>query len=229
MIPPRKPDGVQEVIWLSHPLDAATPAYGGGSGLSVEPLTQIEAGDTANTLRLSFPNHLSTHVDVPAHFFSGGATLSDYSPYEWVFLRPELVDVDITAGELVRPSHIPADSLSDIDLLLIRTGYEAQRHTDAYWAEGPGLSAELAGWIRGTFPSIRAVGMDLISITSRLHRDEGREAHQVLLGPTGRGDPVLLIEDMALAHVQQQLDWVLVSPLRIWDADGSPATVWGFS
>jgi len=71
--------------------------------------------------------------------------------------------------------------------------------------------------------------MDLISVTSREHREEGRAAHRAFLDPAGEGNPVLLIEDMALAHVRGALRAVCVSPLRVRDADGGPCTVFGWS
>ena len=43
-----------KVVWLSHPLSPEIPAYGGGEGMRIEPITQIAAGDTANTSRLCF-------------------------------------------------------------------------------------------------------------------------------------------------------------------------------
>ena len=52
-----------EVVWLSHPLSPESPAYGGGEGMRIEPITQIAAGDTANTSHFVLPNHLGTHVD----------------------------------------------------------------------------------------------------------------------------------------------------------------------
>ena len=47
----------------SHPISTDSPAYGGGEGMRIQPLTQIAAGDTANTSRLILPNYLGTHVD----------------------------------------------------------------------------------------------------------------------------------------------------------------------
>ena len=65
--------------------------------------------------------------------------------------------------------------------------------------------------------------MDLISISSYSNRDEGRKAHHAFLNPI-EGEPILLIEDMKLDHVTR-LKKVIVAPLLIDNADGSPCTV----
>lgn len=221
------PDDLNAVR-LSHELDEWTPAYGGGRGLEVVRSTSIAKGDTANTLLLTLPNHLGTHVDTPAHFFEDGAGLSDYQPDDWLFTRPILVDVDTPSGELIGPEALAEEVPGDADLLLLRTGHGLARHTEAYWREGPGLAPDLGFWLRAERPSIRAVGMDLISVTSRLDRESGRAAHRAFLDPKGQGEPIRLIEDMRLVDCPERVAVVIVAPLALRVADGAPVTVWGF-
>ncbi len=213
---------------LSHPLRPSTPAYGGGEGLTVRPLTAIARGGTANTVELSFPNHLGTHVDLPAHFFDGASTLTDFPPDSWIFTCPALLDVQPSPDGLIHPEGLLGPVPRGADLLLLRTGHEGTRGTDEYWASGPGLSPALGTWLRDERSQVRAVGMDLISVTSRLNRDAGRAAHRAFLDPHGVGAPVLLIEDMALRDCPHHLRFVLVSPLMLGDGDGAPVTVWAF-
>ena len=217
------------IVRLSHPLSESTPAYGGGAGLRVQRLTSISGGDTANSLRLDLPNHLGTHVDAPSHFFDGAPTLSDYAPEDWIFSRPILVDVKVPSGALVGPEHLGDELPPDTDLLIVRTGHGRRRGEPSYWEGGPGLSAELGTWLRNERPGVRAVGMDLISVTTRLNRAAGREAHRAFLDPAGAGEPIRLIEDMWIDKSIPSLSWAVVVPLELQDADGAPVTVWGFS
>ena len=217
------------ITWLSHPLSLNTPAYGGGEGMQIESITQIAAGDTANTSRFVLPNHLGTHIDAPRHFFDSGATLTDYSAEFWIFDTPILVDVPGDDGYLISSKDVEAVLTPNTDLLLLRTGYEAFRDNTRYWKHNPGLAPEFGKWIRESFPNIRAVGMDIISVTSRHHRIKGREAHRTLLDPNAYGNPVLPVEDMALGHVNWRLDRVIISPLRVNNADGGPCTIFGLS
>lgn len=130
-------DRAEPPVWLSHPLGPETAAYGGGEGLEVTRLTAIERGDTADTLRLSLPNHLGTHVDVPAHFFQGARRLLSYGPTDWIYRRPVIMDVEIESGDLVEPEDLPGALPEDTDLLLLRTGTRSIGETTPTGKEDP--------------------------------------------------------------------------------------------
>lgn len=219
---------MDSLVWLSHELAETTPAYGDGEGFAREALSRISEGDTANTVRLILPNHLGTHVDAPRHFAEEGKTLSEYPAPFWVFEHPVLLDVPGEEGHLVSPEDVAGRLPEETDLLLLRTGFERVRGQEAYWAKNPGISPELGGWLRANYPTVRAIGMDVISVTSRLHRIEGREAHRALLDPDRPGEPVLAIEDMALARATGRLSRVVVAPLRVQRGDGGPCTVFAW-
>lgn len=221
-------EGSRPPVLLSHPMSTKTPAYGGARGVEIEALSRISDGDTANSCRVSMPNHIGTHVDAPYHFFDDGRRLTDFEPGYWIFREPVLLDVDVPSGELVGPEWVE-DLSESCDLVLLRTGHEAVRDQDEYWQAGCGLSPELGEWLRANRPNVRAVGMDLISVTSRLRRAEGRTAHRAFLNSEAEGDPLLLIEDMKLAECPDALSIVLVSPIFFEALDGAPVTVWGFS
>ena len=212
-------------IYLSHPFSNDTPLYGGANDINISRVGSIQTGDTANTLNLSFPNHSGTHVDVPYHFFEDGKKLTDYDASFWLFHHPVCVDVCGDDGYLVKYDDV-VDSINlDTDLLLIRTGYEKYRDENIYWQKNPGLSVDLAKELRLKHPNVRAVGMDVISTTSRLHREEGRKAHREFLGTKYKSNPIILIEDMSLNDYTDKLKKIIVLPLLISGADGSPCTI----
>ncbi|GAF94079.1 unnamed protein product, partial [marine sediment metagenome] len=70
-------------IQLSYKIDVETPAYGGKQGFLLTPLSSIEKGDSANTSKWEFPNHLGTHIDFPYHFFQNGQTVEDFPTDFW--------------------------------------------------------------------------------------------------------------------------------------------------
>lgn len=214
-------------VLLSHPMAEDTPAYGNGVGVRIRKTTSIAGGDTANTVEITLPNHIGTHVDVPAHFFDGGMTLTEYPAKSWLFHRPVLRDVQPGESGLIEPEGLE-DLPHDTDLLILRTGHGRMRNEEVYWSGGPGLSPALGTWLRDARPSVAAVGMDLISVTSRLHREAGRAAHRAFLDPAGSGQPIRLIEDMDVENAPGDLARVLVSPFMLQSADGAPVTVWGF-
>ena len=213
--------------YLSYELSTGSPVYGGRAGLRVKEVSKIDNGDTANSLEVTFPNHFGTHVDVPRHFFNDGKKLTDYKASFWIFNHPQCVNVPCGDGDLVRFTDIDETINKQTDLLLLRSGYEKYRRESRYWEKSPGISYELAKELRTNHQKIRAVGVDFISITSRLHRKEGRKAHMEFLGNHYDSDPIILIEDMALKSYTEDISQVIVLPLMIANADGAPCTVIG--
>lgn len=223
----QKPDNAarqSEWIWLSHPLAPDTPSYGGGEGLELHSSKSMASGDSCNTAKLVFSNHLGSHVDAPRHFYSEGLTVDAYAPDEWIFSLPSLIDIPLNAPELITPEHLSAvlpHSSYDVDLLLIRTGFEGWRCDRRFWEAAPGLHPDLAAWLRVRFPRLRAIGVDCISVSSFQHREAGRAAHKALLGAGWR-----LFEDLALANLSEgRIRSVIALPLRIAHGDGAPCTI----
>ncbi len=219
------PVGTGRWIWLSHALATNTPAYGGGTGLSIDVEKDMARGDSCNAVRLELSNHLGSHVDAPRHFFAAGKGVTDYSPEQWMFHHPLLLDLNVDAGELVGVPHVEplcAEPEADTDLLLLRTGMERSRMEAAYWRESPGFSADLAPWLLDRFPLLSAIGLDTLSISSLRYRDEGRLAHRAFLGREVR-----IFEDLALGAIYPgaSLESVIALPLRIADGDGAPCSV----
>lgn len=213
-----------EWLWLSHVLTVDTPAYGGGDGLGIKHEKSLCAGDSCNAVRLDLHNHLGSHVDAPLHFISGGRSVESYAPEEWMFTSPLLVELPLDGAVLITPEMLESvlsDAASSPDLLLIRTGFEQYRKEERFWKNGPGLAATLAPWLKEKFPSLMAVGVDFISISSMQHREEGRAAHRALLGAGIR-----LFEDLALSGVLTwRLHQVIALPLRFSNADGAPCSI----
>lgn len=210
-------------IWLSHVLDSATPQYGGSGKLEIQSASRISQGASCNSSLIILPNHTGSHVDAPNHFIDGGKTLEDYSPEQWIFGAPKVLDCPCDQPELIGPEVLPDPTPQDeeVDLLLFRTGFELYRQERRYWELGPGLSPRLAEIIKQRFPRLKAVGVDFISINSYQHRPAGREAHKIFLG-----NEVLLFEDLRLHETKHQnLTQVIALPLRFQQGDGAPCSM----
>jgi len=218
---------MSSIIYLSYALSENSPLYGNNKGIELKPMQQQNKGDSCNTMLWTLPNHAGTHIDTPRHFSKDGKTISDYPADFWVFNRIEVADISdkMTNDHIVTLEDLSDFNIDDPDLLLIKTGFARFRGTDQYTLSPPGVSSETANWLREKFPSIRCVGMDLISVSSYGNREEGRNAHKAFLAPP-TGKPILLIEDMDLDFVGE-LEKVIVSPIRVENADGAPCTVFG--
>ncbi len=214
-------------VWLSHKLERTTPLYGGAQDLEIRSDRSLEAGDSCNSSLLRLPSHAGTHVDVPFHFLATGKVIDDYPPEAWIFDSPLVIDAPAEAGQLLSPNDLPSlpGRERSVDLVLLRTGFEGNRHTDLYWQRGPGLAPELAACLIDRYPDLRAVGVDFLSISSLQHREAGRAAHRAFLGRD-----VVIIEDMTLSELGRdgRLERVQVFPLRFEGGDGAPCTAVGW-
>ena len=217
------------IKYLSHYLSEKTPLYGNGEGIYFTSDKEIEKGDSCNTTNLTFPNLSGTHIDFPYHFNPDGKTLNDFPVSYWQFDQVKMADLTgkVNDGQIIEPELFTGLGNIETELLLIKTGYGAYRGTDRYTLTPPGLSANLAPFLRKNFPRLRCIGMDLISISSYSNREEGQKAHHAFLNPE-EGEPILLIEDMKL-NVDGPFNTVIVAPLLIDNADGAPCTVLAYT
>lgn len=211
--------------FLSHRLDQATPGYGGKSGFSATLVKSITLGESNNSSHWELSNHIGTHVDAPFHFDQNGATVDTFLADFWIFNRPELIDRPASDSEIIGIEEWARAISVETDIVLLRTGFESKRSQRDYWENNPGLAPDLGSWLRENRPNLRVIGFDFLSVTSYQNRSLGRLAHQAFLTETGRGAPLLPLEDMALARLKCSPKTVIVSPLRVVGADGAPVTV----
>jgi kynurenine formamidase len=213
-------------IYLSHALGQKTPAYGGGEGFYKTIAKSMAKGDSCNTERWTFSNHLGTHTDFPRHFTAHGRTIDDYPLSFFMFSRIGFADMGQVAGGRIisRQDLEPMVLPEDIEILLIKTGFSHKRSLPAYWQENPGFSPDLADWLREAFPSLRVLGFDSISLSSFSHRDLGRQAHKRFLD---HERPILPLEDMDLSGIggASRLKQVIVAPWVVRGADAVQCTV----
>lgn len=216
-------------VYLSHPLSVGQPAYGGSPGtLEIAPLKAVRLGDSSHTFRVVLDNHAGTHVDAPAHFFENAATTVDYPPDFWIFRNPQVIDIAAKPAQLLDVALIDGKIKNTTDLLIIRTGFQSRRGQADYGTHNPGIHADVGFWLREHFPLVRAIGLDLVSLSSYQNRPAGRVAHKAFLDPEGKGNPIVIIEDMDLAKDLNGLTKVVVAPLLVEGIDSAPCTIIGF-
>lgn len=201
---------MKKVLILSHIIDEKTPLYAGRKGIAIKDKSFI------------LPMHTGTHLDVPRHFLSRGKTITDLLGKELIFNKVCLAKIKtVKPGQII--DEFSLSRIKDCNLLIIRTGFENNRKKDVYWKNSPALDANLALWLKKNCPSVRAVGIDCISISNLRNRKLGRQAHKAFLG-----NGILLIEDMKLKGLKGTPDSVIVAPLLIEGAEAAPCTVFAF-
>ena len=109
------------------------------------------------------------------------------------------------------------------DLLIIKTFYGHFRGEASYWENGPGFLPEVASLLKKRMPFLRAIAFDSISLTNFQNREVGRAAHKAFL----IDHDLLILEDLNLSGIDEKtrLKRVIVSPLRMKNADGAPVTI----
>lgn len=169
---------------------------------------------------------MSTHIDLPFHFDANGKKQEDYVAEDFVCGSISLIDIPCNHGVLINKGSFPWHQInSTTELLLIRTGYEKLRQSEQYWNDNPGIDPELCDYLITQFKKLRCIGFDFISLSSANYKIEGRMAHSALLKPKNDSEPVLIIEDMTLAHAPSKINKVIVAPLRVEHSNGGAVTV----
>jgi len=216
-------------ICLSHIISQSTPAYGNRDRVFIRDNSSILKGETANSSCWIFSNnHIGTHIDSPRHFSATGKKTHEFNFNDFFYDKVQLVDISCDSGILISIGDIKkVESVipRDCEFLLIRTGYEKFRYIDKYWNDSPGLAAELADYFREFYPDIRCVGFDFISLTSWNFRPEGRISHKAFLCPENNANAILVIEDMALQHINNHIKSAVVAPVFVEDGNGGAVTV----
>ncbi|MGC4052363.1 MAG: cyclase family protein [Paludibaculum sp.] len=218
------------LIKLSYNLSEHTPFY---STLPKPKLDQIYAlakGHACNSFYFTTSNHAGTHVDAPLHFNPSGRAITDYALDEFSFQTPAILDVPLKDEELIEPRHLePAldNAAPEADIVLLRSGWGRHRQDERRYVDhGPGFGSAAAHLLMQRFPTLRAVAMDIPSVSALSHDAEGAEAHRVFLGCTTYAHrPVLLIEDACLPANLPPLRRVTLMPWLFDGLDSAPCTL----
>ena len=180
--------------------------------MSVRRTKDLEAGDSVTGSHLAMDVHAGTHVDAPAHFLRGGATVESLDLHALV--GPAWV-ADFPGASAVDAKTLDAAGIPDgTRRLLLRTGNSALWRSGApFRPDFVAITADAARWVvdRGML----LLGNDYLSVQ---RFSDGPETHEVLLRAG-----VVLLEGIDLTDADPG-PWELVClPLRLVGAEGAPA------
>ncbi len=209
---------------LSHKLDVNTPSYMASSKIVIKEVKQIKKGDSSNTFKIEMDNHIGTHADCQKHFIDEGKGVAEYDIEDFIFHKVKIIELSKAGGELITKKDLEKfeGEIKECDFLIIKTGFQEFREKDVriYQFEGPGFSSEAAEYL-AKFKNLRGIGLDSISLSSPLYREEGRKAHRILLSK----NKFIIVEDMDLRMLPKEIKRLFVIPLFIKEIDSSPCTV----
>ncbi|MCK4306200.1 MAG: cyclase family protein [Candidatus Eisenbacteria sp.] len=160
--------------------------------------------------RLVLATHTGTHIDAPAHFFQGAATIDQ-------------VPLDMLVGDCLvcrlqdirENSHVIAGHISHLEVnqnvgVLINTGWHRRWDSGGFYKDFPVFEPEAAQVLVDKGAKFIACDLPL-----------GAEVHKIVLG-AGR----LLVENLVnLDSIESDRIKLLALPLKVRGVDGAPARV----
>lgn len=195
--------------WLdiSYSIENGVPQWPGDPSLRMSRLHEIGPDSPAQVTKLDWISHFMTHVDAPAHFIPGGASVDELSLDRW---SGDALVVEI-AGDVIDAQHIPNDCQDLCVLFKTRNGdlWRRRQFQENYvYITGPAAKLLVE---RGT----KLVGVDYLSVDK--YGAPGTPAHYAILGAG-----LTILEGIDLRNIEPGPYELVAFPLKIVDCDGSP-------
>lgn len=218
-----------KIIDLTQPLGPATALWPGSSPFGATAVaTTADDGWFARDLRV--PEHAGTHLDAPAHFVEGAATVADI-PIEALVRPCVVIDVAAQVGDDATFT-LDAGAIVDIErrdgaiprgsCVLVRTGWDRHiadraRYIGLERPSCPGIGVDAARLVveRGAV----GIGIDTLGIDPGHAHD--CPAHAVTLGAG-----LWHVEGLVgLDRLPPRGAWVVVGVVKLVAGSGAPARV----
>ena len=185
--------------------------YPGDPPIEVTRVRAIARGDAANLTHLSLGAHTGTHVDAPAHFIDGAATL-DEIPLDRMVGEARVLDLRGRA-EIDAAALGPHD-VGRGEIVLFKTDNSALWSRPGFEEGFTYLTRDAAEHLAAC--EVKTVGIDYLSVER--FGSTGFEVHKILLG---KG--ILIIEGLDLREVGAGTYLLACLPLNLHGVDGAPA------
>lgn len=197
---------------VTVPLASGMLAYPGDPPFEIEPVHEV--GEAPFSLsRMVLTTHSGTHVDAPAHFLAGGATI-DQLPLEILLGKARVVE--LSTRERVDRADLEALDLADDLRVLLKTRMSGQMLKAGYQEDHLYLTVDAAHYLAQA--GLKLVGFDYLSVDRFGSADF--PAHHALLEAG-----VVLVEGLDLSEVEAGEYEMSCLPLRVGGGDAAPARV----
>jgi len=225
--------GKYRIVDLTHPLAAQYPAWPGDAKPFEATANATIEKDGYFTRRVNFLEHFGTHLDAPAHFVAGQATV-DRIPPEKLFAPAVVLDIRAEAvknADYLLPvaaiaawekkhGRIPSGAI-----VLLRTGWSSRWPDQARYGNEdashtmhfPGYSAEAARLLIQR--KVAGLGIDTFSIDFGASKDF---AVHTISHTAGN----FHLENLAdLSALPESGAFLIVAPIKLEGGSGGPARV----
>jgi arylformamidase len=185
---------------------------------SIEQLARIDK-EGRETRKVTFGTHTGTHIDAPRHFIENGGTVEKI-PIDKLIGPVKIVDF----SHLKEEEPVTLDMIKSIEItkkIIFKFGWGKKWGDMRFYDKYPFFSKEAAQYL--VSKGVELVGHDTPSpdASYRTSTDDS-PVHKIFLQ-----NNVILVEYIAnMDRISDYDGWnIVVSPLRLKGADGSPARV----
>ncbi len=200
---------------ITVPFSTDLPVYPGDPAVQISQVASLAAGDICTVSHLSFGSHTGTHVDPPAHFVAGRATL-DQLPLEVLIGKARVVEVgEISAIDVAT---VDAANLVGVERVLFKTRNSRLWQQGAHEFEKEFVYLETDAAERLVELGVKLVGIDYLSIEK--FNFVQPTTHYALLG-----NNVVIVEGLNLSGIAAGDYELICLPMKIKNGDGGPARV----
>ncbi len=198
---------------ISVDIQKGMPTYPGDPKYKSRKLKSVEH-DGYEIHRLTLGNHTGTHVDAPAHFVEGGATITEL-PLDILTGRVRVVE--IVDKEKVGLQEIQNLQLeNDFRILLKTRNSSLWKKKKRFQKNYVYLTLDAAQYFAEN--DIKLIGFDYLSLEK--FGDSNHPVHRYLLG-----NQVIIVEGLNLSEVEPGEYEMSCLPMKLTGLDGAPARV----
>jgi len=211
-----------KIIDLTHPIEEGMITFGAHwhPVVSIKQLGRINM-EGRESREITFGTHTGTHVDAPLHFIDNGTSI-DKIPLDNLIGPIQVIDF----SHLKENDSVTKEMLMKINIterMLFKFGWSKYWNQKKFYHEYPHFTKDAAEFL--VSKNVKLLAYDTPSpddSRTALGSERDSEIHKIFLK-----NSIILVEYLAnLDKITDYVDWnIVVAPLKIRGADGSPARV----
>ncbi|MEA4816393.1 MAG: cyclase family protein [Lachnospiraceae bacterium] len=203
-----------KVLDLTHCIDETTMPYPGDEAAKLIPVSTIEKDGFRETF-IEIYSHTGTHMDSPAHMLNESVYLDDM-PADNFCGSAYVLDCTFIehGGEISLSMLKEIKGLSEIDFLILSTGWEKHWGCAEYFLGFPVLSLDATNYLMTL--KLKGIGMDTMSI-DKMENDDFTNHIKVF------ENNKIIIENLCnLSGIRGKTVWFAALPMKFKYSEGAP-------
>ncbi|QVK20365.1 cyclase family protein [Mycoplasmatota bacterium] len=199
------------LINLSHEFKENTTLFPGTDKPSIEQICTVRE-DEYSVFRLTYSNHIGTHLDVQGHMIENGKLITDYHISNF---RGKGVVVDCRSEKVINKDLL-IDKIEDVEFVLICSGFDKLYEDSKYFSNYPLFTEEAIDYL--IEKGIKGVGVDYISVDPIDSTDF--KLHKKILG-----EDIIIYENLCNLDQLVGKDFNFLGFPLLYKGDGIPVRV----